>query len=223
MTADGCREWRELLGSYVLGGLDPREQAAVEAHLEGCVACRAEQEELAPMARLLPLVDAEALESVPQPSGSLGRRIERRVQSERRGQRRRRLRFGLALGGAAAAAAAVLAVVILPGGSSTRPPPGTEVRFAHLPAGVRIAAHLMPQPYGSQVDVYVHGMRRDTRCTVFLRGPDGRRVSAGSFLYSYRGGAGSGLSAAIPLRQVSAIGIHAGRRTFVAPVADGSA
>ncbi len=222
MTADGCREWRELLGSYALGALDPDERAAVAAHLEGCAACRAEQAELAQMRELLMLAEPDALEQVPAPPASLGRRITRRVRSERRAERRRRLGFGLALGGATAAVAATLAVVVLSGGSSGPARPGTEVRFAHLPNGVQIAAHLSPQPYGSQVDVYVHGMRRDTRCEVFLRGPDGRRVTAGSFLYSYRGDAGAGLSAAIPLRNVRAIGIHAGKRTFVAPVSSAS-
>ena len=218
MTADGCREWRELLGPYVLDALDGDERAAVAAHLEGCAECRAEQAELAPLQELLLLADPDGLESVPAPPSSLGRRIARRVESERRGERRRRLRFGLALGGVATAVAAVLAVLVLPGGSPEPGPAGSEVRFAQLPPGVRIAAHLTPQPYGSQVDVYVHGMRRDTRCVVFLRDADGRRVTAGSFLYSYRGDAGSGLSAAIPLRDVSAIGIHAGKRTFTAPV-----
>jgi Putative zinc-finger len=218
MTADGCREWRELMGSYALGALDDGERAAVAAHLEGCAACRAELAELAPLRELLMLAELDALDTVPAPPASLGRRIARRVKSERRAERRRRLGAGLALGGAVAAAAAVLAVVLLSGGSSGPDTRGTEVRFAHLPNGVQIAAHLSPQPYGSQVDVYVHGMRRDTRCVVFLRTADGRQVSAGSFFYTYKGDAGSDLSAATPLRDVRAIGIHAGKRTFVAPV-----
>ncbi len=222
MTTDACRPWRELLGAHVLGGLDEDERAGVDAHLEGCATCRAERAELAPMAELLPLADLRSLESAPAPPSSLGRRVERRVEGERRGERRRRLRIGFALGSATAATAALLAAVLLGGGSPSSPA-GTEIRFAHLPTGVRIAAHLEPQPFGSQVDVYVHGMRRDTRCVVFLRGANGRRVTAGSFLYSYRGDAGSGLSAAIPLHDVRAIGIHAGHRTFLAPVIPGAA
>jgi putative zinc finger protein len=218
MTADTCREWRELLGSYALGGLDDDERTAVAAHLEGCAECRAELAELAPMGELLMRADPDALDVVASPSSSLGRRISRRVKSERRAERRRRLRFGLAGAGAVAALAATLLVLLLPGGSSSPVPIGKEVRFAHLPSGVRIAAHLEPQPYGSEIDVYVRGMRRDTRCVVFLRGANGRRVAAGSFFYSYHGDAGSGLSAAIPLRDVRAIGIHAGKRTFVAPL-----
>ena len=66
MTADDCREWRELLGSYVLGALSPDERSAVAAHLEGCAACRAEQAELAPMRDLLMLAELAAELGVPE-------------------------------------------------------------------------------------------------------------------------------------------------------------
>ena len=33
---------RELLGSYVLGGLDPEEEKAVKRHLDVCTACQDE-------------------------------------------------------------------------------------------------------------------------------------------------------------------------------------
>lgn len=51
----GCTELRELLGAYVLGGLDPDEAVAVERHLEGCAGCRAEHAELATTPGLLDL------------------------------------------------------------------------------------------------------------------------------------------------------------------------
>ncbi|GAA4328075.1 hypothetical protein GCM10023178_40840 [Actinomadura luteofluorescens] len=44
-----CTEARTALGSYVLGALDPGERSRLEAHLEGCPACR---DELAGMAGL---------------------------------------------------------------------------------------------------------------------------------------------------------------------------
>jgi Putative zinc-finger len=36
-----------LLGAYVLGGLSPEEEAAVQAHLPQCAPCQAEYEEMA--------------------------------------------------------------------------------------------------------------------------------------------------------------------------------
>ena len=53
MKAEGCREWRERIGALVLGQLPEEERFATEAHLDGCPACRAEAEALAPVAALL--------------------------------------------------------------------------------------------------------------------------------------------------------------------------
>src|SRR2546425_13154455 len=61
MTVEGCREWRERLGAYVLGQLTKDERAATSAHIEGCAACRAEAESLAPLAELLPIADPAQL------------------------------------------------------------------------------------------------------------------------------------------------------------------
>ena len=44
-----------LLGAYVLGGLDPADAAAFEAHLQDCGACR---KELAVMEKVPMLLDA---------------------------------------------------------------------------------------------------------------------------------------------------------------------
>jgi hypothetical protein len=54
-----CSEARIALGVYVLGVIDPAEQALVEAHLDGCDACQAEMAELADLLPLLALVPAE--------------------------------------------------------------------------------------------------------------------------------------------------------------------
>jgi anti-sigma factor RsiW len=215
MTTERCRQWRERLGALVLGQLGDDERAATEAHLEGCAECRAERDLLRPMAEVLPLADPSWLDEAPAPPSSLGRRIARKVEAEQRVQRRRfRLRAGF--GAAAVATAAALALVLTGGGSAG--PEGTRVEFANLPQGVRIGAHLQPRPWGSQVSVYVHGMRRGTRCVVFLRDAGGDRVTAGSFRYSYHEGAGADLSAAMRLADARAIGIRAGHRTFVAPI-----
>ena len=37
-----CPQARIALGVYVLGAIDPAEQALVDAHLDGCDACQAE-------------------------------------------------------------------------------------------------------------------------------------------------------------------------------------
>ena len=64
-----CPEARIALGAYVLGAIDPAEQALVDAHLDTCDACLAEMAELADLMPLLALVPAEeavrALEAGP--------------------------------------------------------------------------------------------------------------------------------------------------------------
>ena len=49
----GCEEIRDWLGAFVIGALEPGEEAPIEAHLAGCSACRSERDELADVARLL--------------------------------------------------------------------------------------------------------------------------------------------------------------------------
>jgi anti-sigma factor RsiW len=53
-------QWREELGAYLMGALDPDEAERMRLHLEECAACRAEYAELAPVAGLLAKVPAEA-------------------------------------------------------------------------------------------------------------------------------------------------------------------
>jgi anti-sigma-K factor RskA len=40
------RDTRDLLGPYVMGALEPREEREVEEHLEGCASCREEERDL---------------------------------------------------------------------------------------------------------------------------------------------------------------------------------
>lgn len=218
MKTEHCREWRESLGAYALGHLPADERAGLEAHLEGCSECRAEVAALKGVATLLPHADPERFGPAPQPPKDLGERILATVSSERREQRRRRrLRFGFAFGGATAAvAAAVLALVILPGGSEGEPQ--QHVRFSSLPAGVEIGAMLEPHAYGTEIHMYVSGVRSGTLCRVFLRAADGTRYPAGSFRYRWGDDSDAILSSALDLSRTAAIGVHAGDKTFIAPV-----
>jgi hypothetical protein len=218
MKTDRCREWRESLGAYALGQLPEEERVSLEAHLEGCSGCRAEAESLTAVSRLLPHADPERFGPAPVPPPELGKRITATIGAERRaGQRRRRLRFGLAFGGATAAmAAAVLAIFVLAGSEGGGPE--QHVSFQSLPAGVRIAASLEPQAFGTEIHMYVTGIRSGTLCRVYMRGQDGNDVSAGTFRYRWGGDAAAVLSAALDLSRARALIVHAGSRTFVAPI-----
>jgi hypothetical protein len=217
---DRCRDWRQLLGAYALGDLGAGERTGLEAHLEGCPECRAEAESLGTVARLLPLADpARFSQPAPRPSSQLGDRIAAAIDGESRvtrGRGRRRRRFALALGGAAAAAVVALAILVLPGGGGGDP--AQHVEFASLPAGVQIGATLEPHAYGTEIRMYVKGIRSGTLCRVYLVGPRGARVPAGTFRYRWGDDSTAVLSSALDLSRTRAIDVRAGSQTFVAPV-----
>jgi hypothetical protein len=223
MRTEDHRDWKLSLGAYALGDLPGDERAAVAAHLEGCEECRAELRELEGVAALLPLADPARIEGpTARPPADLGARIEAQIAAEsaREGRARRRRRFRLGFGGAlaAAAVAAVLAMVFVTGGSSGESSPAQEVKFASLPKGVSIDATLEPHAFGTEIEMYVSGVRSGTLCRVFLRDAQGRTYSAGSFRYRWGEDSQARLSSALDLSQAKVIGIHAGNRTFTAPV-----
>jgi hypothetical protein len=218
MRTESCREWREALGTHALGQLPEEERAALEAHLEGCAECRAELESLTGVARLLPLADPKHFGTAPQPPAGLAGRVTAAIRAERRSMlKARRLRLGLAFSGVTAAlAAAVLAIFVLPGGSGGGPE--QHVSFTSLPAKLHIGAKLVPHAYGTEIHMYVKGAPSGTLCRVFLRGPDGIQLPAGSFRYRWGDDANAVLSAALDLSRTRAIGVRVGKRTFIAPV-----
>jgi anti-sigma factor RsiW len=222
MKTDDHRDWKLSLGAYALGDLPDDERAAVAAHLEGCEECRAELRSLEGVAALLPLADPARIEQpAARPPADLGARIEAQIATESaregRAKRRRRLRLGVGGAVAAAVAAAVLAIAILPlgGGESS---PAQKVNFASLPKGMTIDATLEPHAFGTEIEMYVDGVRSGTLCRVFLRDARGRTYSAGSFRYRWGEDSHAVLSSALDLSQTKEIGVHAGGRTFTAPV-----
>lgn len=226
MKTDDHRDWRLSLGAYALGDLPPDERAAMSAHIDGCAECRAELRELEGVAALLTLADPARIEQpAVRPPADLGARIEAQIAAETsregRTKRRRRLRLGLGGAVAVAAVAALLAIVVLPdvGGSS----PSEQVMFASVPNGVSIHATLEPHAFGTEIHMYVKGVSSGTLCRVFLRDAAGHTYSAGSFRYRWGEDSEAELSSALDLSQATEIGVHAGGRTFVAPVGQATA
>jgi hypothetical protein len=226
MKTDDHRDWRLSLGAYALGDLPAEERAALAAHLEGCEECRAELRSLEGVAALLPLADPARIEQPAlRPPADLGARIEAQIAAEaaKEGRTRRRRRFRLGFGGAVAVAAvaALLAIIVLPiGGENSS---AQEVRFASVPNGVSIKATLEPHAFGTEIQMYVKGVSSGTLCRVFLRDENGRTFSAGSFRYRVGDDSEAELSSALDLSQAAAIGVHAGGRTFIAPVSQATA
>ena len=81
-----------------------------------------------------------------------------------------------------------------------------------------IHATLEPHAFGTEIQMYVKGVSSGTLCRVFLRDASGQTFPAGSFRYRWGDDSEAELSSALDLSQAAEIGVHAGGRTFVAPV-----
>ena len=113
MSVDQHDRFQEDVGAYLLGALEPAEQAAFEGHLATCPECRAELEELRVAAEALP----RSVEPFAAPA-SLRRSLMAAVREDARPAREpffRRFFAGIRPQFALAGAAVVLAVAIVVG------------------------------------------------------------------------------------------------------------
>lgn len=179
MTADACRELRGDLAAVALGNAGPDERARVLAHTDGCAACRAELAELGAAARALDHVDPDRLADEPTVPRDLADAVLGRLHGEQQRvdawrSRHRRVVSMRVAGAVAAAAAAILLVVALAGRGSTAP---------HVTVALdgRAHARLVRDTAGTEVHFDARGLHRGDRYWLWLTGPDGRRVGAGTF------------------------------------------
>lgn len=189
------RALREALGLHALGRLDPAERAAVQAHLDGCAACRAELAELAGTARLLGGVDPDLLATDVAVPADLGERVVAAVRSERAAappdapvapvvalRPRRRWRGAVA---AAAAGVVVLAAVGVGYGLAPGAPTGPELEqvpaLAAPGSGVVASAELVPHTWGLEIKLAATGFVAGEDYTVRVLA-DGAAAGAGQFV-----------------------------------------
>ncbi|QSR29283.1 anti-sigma factor [Nocardioides sp. S5] len=192
VSEEGHRELRELLGSYALGHLPDDQVARVRAHLDGCRACRADLDELLPLARRLDAVDADAFGDVPAPPPGLGDDIWQAVSRERTAAqeaeevvrlRPRRTRL-------LAAAAAVVVALGVGGavGRATAPEPAavpTEAISMRVvqddPVSIE-SADLVAHTWGVELRIVAAGFTEGETFRASFRTEDGTLVPAGEFL-----------------------------------------
>lgn len=172
---------RELLGPYVLGGLDPGDRAALEAHLSTCSTCRDELALYAGLPALLRLGDGPASAPAPELDDAALTRALSAVRHER--GRRRRLRV---LGWAAAAAAVVglgASTAGLFAGQGDGP--GTTSTAIALDAAAGSHAQgetrLSARPWGTSVDLDLTGLPTGRRFVVWVVSADGTREQAATW------------------------------------------
>jgi anti-sigma factor RsiW len=208
-----CHTLRPLIGSYVLGGLEPDEADAVRAHLAECPGCAAEHARLAPLPGLLTLAaGAEAAVADPPPPALEERLLDavaRETPERRRRPRRRWMprRPWLAAGLVTAVAAAAVAGVLVIGADG---PPGYDVTLQASAAVPRAKAwaELSQVRSGTSLHLWVAGLPRDDK-TVYEVHCDapGWTASAGTFRVGPDGAAYVELTTAARRGQYDAIRI----------------
>lgn len=116
-----CNNYKEQLSEYLDGQLAPASAQALEAHLSGCPACRAEFEALRQTVALvngLPRLAAPA---------DMQAMVRNRLDAERRGSRAKILHFFARPFPRMALAAAVVLIVFVYGYLKVLPPPASDV------------------------------------------------------------------------------------------------
>ncbi|MCO4275705.1 zf-HC2 domain-containing protein [Pseudarthrobacter sp. HLT3-5] len=169
-------ELHQLLGAYVLGGLDPADSQRFEAHLEDCADCRTELAELESLPALLdalPVPDAVALTGsarpavAPEPASSVPRRVLDELATRRRKLRRR----WAAVVGAVAAASLALGVAAAP--LLSRPPEPDASYSVQSGNGLQFSIDLARKTWGTELAVNGSKLPLDGTLSLWIRDRDG--------------------------------------------------
>lgn len=166
----------QLLGAYVLGGLDAVDLRRFEEHLQECADCR---DELAGLERLpalldaLPVPDAVALTGGSRPAAAIepGGSVPRTVLDEVASRRRKVRRRWTALVGAVAAACLALGIAVAP--LLNRPPQPDASYSVQAESGLRFSVDLARKTWGTELAVNGSSMPLDGTYSLWVRDRDG--------------------------------------------------
>ncbi|WP_411374570.1 anti-sigma factor family protein [Arthrobacter sp. MPF02] len=212
-------ERHQLLGAYLLGGLDSADRAGFEAHLEGCAECR---EELAGLENVpvlldtLPVPDAVALtavsslaasSSVLAPAPLLARLARRRRTSRRR---------WLALVGAVAAAC--LALGILAGPLLARPDPPDATYSLQSGDGLQVNIDLARKNWGTELAVNGSSLPQDGTLSLWVRDRAGSEDRACAWTATSSGRVRITGATPIQLASISSVELRDGTQHAVAVI-----
>ena len=167
MTSGPDDHVRTLLGAYVLGHMAPEEATAVQAHLDGCSACRDEAAALGSVAELLPLVDLHRVGAPAEPPPSeLWEGVRARIEGQRTAWRRDRRRSFTRW----AAVAAALAITVVVAVVALRPSPsnGEIVAMNATVPGVVGEAVVHDDPDATWVELTTSGLAPGETYAVWL-------------------------------------------------------
>ena len=203
-----CTEATHALGIYLVGALDPRERADVEAHLAHCPACRDELAGLAGLPGLMSRLSTEEVLAGPPPVDDA--LLERLLTSAARDRKVARQRRWLT---------AVAAVFVLLAGSiggvtayrAATAPHWHTVAAASGP--VHMTVQLAAASTGTTLNLHLSGVRADQWCRLVAISDTGQREVAGSWEATYSGTAYIKGTTAIPYQHISKLVIETSNGT----------
>lgn len=175
MSDPACRNFRELLGVYVVGAIEPSERSMLDAHLNHCYGCREEFAGLAVLPAMLhriPVAEAEEI-ALPGLSGTdqedPAPRVFAALLTQVRARRRaRRLRTVLS---------AAAAVMIAAGGSVAvtnalnpgQPPVGAVETVSAYHGGIAgWVRYGKSAEWGTVMWTRVRGLPASTQCQIWI-------------------------------------------------------
>jgi predicted anti-sigma-YlaC factor YlaD len=193
----GCRSHGDLIGPYILGGLEPAEMEEMTRHLSECDRCSAERRRLASLPALLD--SAQADDTIATPSPQLADAVLDRFVRERAQEGRPRRTWRRVALPAAAALTVVLAVVLalmLPGGGERA---YARAELWSMSGRVLGSASVSEVASGTHVQLRAHDLpvKRGAVYELWCVRTDGRWINGGSFHARADGTASAQLTAAV--------------------------
>ncbi|QCP00196.1 anti-sigma factor [Arthrobacter sp. 24S4-2] len=223
-----AEDLHQLLGAYLLGGLEPADALVFEEHLAGCADCRRELDDLASLPALLdalPVPDAVALTG-PAETTSLGDAVSAGdpavLLDELAVRRRKSRRRWAAFVGAVAAACLALGVVAAP--LFNQPPKPDASYSVEAPGGLQVQLALLKKAWGTEVSFTGTSLPTQGTLSLWVKGQNGTEDRACS--WSATPGGRSRITGATPtqISRISSVELRDERQQKVAVISmvDGS-
>jgi len=193
----GCRSHGDLIGPYVLGGLEPGELEEMKEHLAECDRCAAERRRLAALPALLDSAQADDTIAALSPQLEdvvLDRFVRERARANR--PARRWARFAIPAAAAATVLLAVVLALVLPGGGEH-----AYARAELWSTSGRVLGSASVKEVAGGTHVKLHATRLPVSnggvYELWCVRTDGRWINGGSFQARADGSAAAELTAAV--------------------------
>jgi predicted anti-sigma-YlaC factor YlaD len=216
----------QLLGAYLLGGLEPAEAAAFDQHLAVCADCRRELDDLASLPALLdaiPVSDAVALTAaaaaarertlVPPEPGPVPHRLLDELAARRRKVRRR---WAAAV---AAAAAASLALGVMAGPLLNQPAKPDASYSVAASSGLEVTVGLVKKTWGTELAVDGRSLPAAGTLSLWVKDRDGGEDRACSWTATPTGRVRITGATPVQLTKIASVALRDERQKTVAVIA----